>query len=113
FNAANWTVWRASVGVELGEGPRVAELEKDLDLSGLTVRRQATFYGDVARGLAQDRRSRERAAAAMVTAERIAPRPVRTSPFMRETVADLMRRARRDAGGRELRGLAYRMGLAV
>ena len=32
--------------------------------------------------------------------------------FVRETVAGLLRQTRRDAGGRELRGLAWRMGLA-
>jgi hypothetical protein len=32
--------------------------------------------------------------------------------FVRETVAGLLCQARRDAGGRELRGLAWRMGVA-
>jgi hypothetical protein len=45
--------------------------------------------------------------------ERLAPQRVRTNPFVREVVTDLMRRARRDAIGRELRGMAYRMDLAT
>jgi len=37
---------------------------------------------------------------------------VRTRPTVRATVTDLLTRARRDSAGRELRGLAYRMGIA-
>jgi len=36
---------------------------------------------------------------------------VRNNFYVRETVTDLLRRARRDVVGRELRGMAYRMGL--
>jgi hypothetical protein len=50
--------------------------------------------------------------AALRTAERLAPQRVRANPFVRETVVDLMRHARRDEIGRELRGMAYRMGVA-
>jgi hypothetical protein len=41
--------------------------------------------------------------------EAIAPQRIRNNVFVRETVADLLRQARRDVGGRELRGLAWRM----
>jgi hypothetical protein len=44
-------------------------------------------------------------------AEQLAPQRVHTDVFTREAVSDLLRRARRDAIGRELRGLAYRMGI--
>jgi hypothetical protein len=36
---------------------------------------------------------------------------VRATPLVRETVTDLLRRARRRAGGRDLTGLAHRMGI--
>ena len=49
---------------------------------------------------------------ALQRAERLAPQRIRTNPFVRAVVTDLLRRARRDAGGRELRSMAYRMGLA-
>lgn len=49
----------------------------------------------------------------MRTAEEIAPQYIQTHPLMKETVNGLMRRRQHDAVGRELRGLAYRMGLAV
>jgi hypothetical protein len=59
-------------------------------------------------------RGREaQAVEALQRAEQLAPQRIHTSPFIRETVTELLRRARRDAGGRELRGMAYRMGLAV
>jgi hypothetical protein len=35
------------------------------------------------------------------------------NPFAREVIAELLAHSRRDAVGRELRGLAYRAGLPV
>jgi transcriptional regulator with XRE-family HTH domain len=114
FNAANWTVWRVAIGVELGEGPKVAEYVRDLDVSLLSAaERRAMLYGDMGRGLAQGKATRAQAVEMLRTAEKIAPQRIRTHPFIKETVSDLMRRAQRDAVGRELRGMAYRMGLAV
>lgn len=57
--------------------------------------------------------NRQDAVVALRTAEWLVPQRVRANPFVREVVTDLMRRARRDAIGRELRGMVYRMGLAV
>jgi hypothetical protein len=48
----------------------------------------------------------------LLHAEQLAPQLIHNDPIVRETVADLLRQARRDAGGRELRGLAWRMGVA-
>lgn len=70
------------------------------------------YYGDIARGLAQDKRIRVEAVGMLRTAEKAAPQRVRTNPFLRDTVTDLLRRSKSDAMGRELRGIAYRMGLA-
>lgn len=53
----------------------------------------------------------DEAAALADRAERLAPQLICSNPFVRETVANLLRQARRDAGGRELRGLAWRMGV--
>lgn len=114
FSRENWTVWRVAVGVELGEGPAVAELARGVDVSVLpAAERRGMFYGDIARGLAQDRSTRDRAVVMLRTAEEAAPQRIRTNPYIRETVLDLVRQARRDAAGRELRGLAYRMGLSA
>ena len=50
---------------------------------------------------------------ALLTAEEVFPTLVRRDPIIRETIATLLPGARRDAVGMELRGLAYRAGLAV
>jgi hypothetical protein len=59
-----------------------------------------------------ERKTQEEGLRVLLRAERLAPQLVRNNLFVREAVADLLRRARRDAGGRELRGLAWRMGVA-
>jgi transcriptional regulator with XRE-family HTH domain len=113
FNRANWTTWRVAVGVELGEGPAVTEHTRNMDVASLPVaERRAMFYGDLGRGLAQDKATRERAVLMLRAAEDAAPQRIRTNPYIRETVIDLVRQAKRDATGRELRGMAYRMGIA-
>lgn len=114
FNVTNWGVWRVAIGVELGEGPRVAEHAADVDISTLAAaERQGMFYADLARGLAQDRTKRDRAVAALRSAEKIAPQRVRTNPYVRDTLLSLIYQAKQDAVGRELRGMAYRAGLPV
>ena len=114
FGRDNIGIWRVSLAVEHGEPGRVRELAGRVDPSGVPSKaRQAMFYGDLGRGLGTERGAEEQAVAALRTAEEIAPSMIRNNYLMRESVADLLRRARRDAGGRELRGLAYRMGMAA
>jgi hypothetical protein len=73
---------------------------------------QAGFWADVGRALAADKKSRDKAVRVLVHAEQLAPQRIRHDVLVREVVAGLLRHARRDAGGRELRGLAWRMGVA-
>ena len=44
-------------------------------------------------------------------AERLSPAQTRHHPLIRELVTDMLTRARRESGGRDLRGLAWRMNL--
>jgi hypothetical protein len=44
-------------------------------------------------------------------AERLSPAQVHHHPLIRELITDMLSRARREAGGRDLRGLAWRMNL--
>lgn len=112
FGPTNATLWRIAVEVERGEGGRVGELAEDVDPTLLDSRgRQAAFYSDLGRGAAQVRGRDAEAIDLLRRAENLAPQQVRTNPLIRETVTGLLRRARREAGGRELRGLAYRMGV--
>jgi transcriptional regulator with XRE-family HTH domain len=113
FCATNWGIWRVAIGVELGEGPLVAKHARNVDVSTVpAAERRGMFYGDLARGLAQDKTRRDDAIEMLCVAEKAAPQRVRSHPYLQETVADLLRQARREAGGRELRGLAWRMGVA-
>ncbi len=114
FGPDNVGIWRLSIAVELGEAGRAREIARLVEPSRVpSAVRQAMFWADLGRGLAQDRATRDEAVGALVRAEKIAPQRIRTNPFVRETIADLMRRTQRDAMGRDLRGMAYRMGIGV
>ena len=65
------------------------------------------------RALARLRGRQDDAVMALRTAEDIFPTAVRRHPQARDAIATLLPRARRDATGMELRGLAYRAGLPV
>jgi hypothetical protein len=113
FGADNVGIWRVSLATELGWGPKVAELARGVRPDALPAKaRQAAFWADLGRALVTEKSTWERGIQALLTAESIAPLWVRNNVFVREAVADLLRQARRDAGGRELRGLAWRMGIA-
>lgn len=114
FGPDNVGIWRLSIAVELGESGRVREIARGVHPARVpSAVRQAMYWADLGRGMAQDRASREDAVAALLRAEKTAPQRIRANPFVREAVGDLMRRAQRQAVGRELRGMAYRMGLAI
>ncbi len=111
FGPTNIGFWRVAIAVEMGEGNRVDEIARDIRPE--TVRsasRQASFWTDLGRGYAQGRRD-ERAVQCFCIAEGLAPQRIRASATVRETVGDILRRARRQAGGRELRALARRVGV--
>jgi hypothetical protein len=113
FGRENVALWRVTVGVELGEGPKVAEVARTGHPEAIPLRSwQATFYADLGRALASERRTRDQGLQAIMKAERLAPQLTRNDVFVRETVAAMISSARRDAGERDLRGLAYRMGIA-
>lgn len=106
-------VWRVSLGTELGEGPKVAEYARDVHPDSFPGKaRHAAFLADLGRSLASEKATREQGIRDLIEAEQIAPQLIRNNVFVRETVGDLLRQVRRDTGGRELRGLAWRMGIA-
>lgn len=113
FGPTNVGVWRVALAVELGEGARVEELARQIDIRVIpSAGRQASFHGDVARGLSQQRGYETTAVSRLLEAESLAPQQVHTSPYLRATVADLLPRTRGQAG-QDLNGLAYRMGIGV
>src|SRR5262249_30168150 len=112
FGPANVGTWRAMLAVEAGEPARALEHAAAVDLNALKRERTAALYVDVARAHHQLGRDHDRQAlAAMRQAEKLLPVRVRASPWARDLVETMLARSRREAGGRELRGLAYRMGL--
>ncbi|OLF12591.1 helix-turn-helix domain-containing protein [Actinophytocola xanthii] len=112
FGERNVSIWRVAVALESGEGGRVPELARQVDVERVpSAGRQATFYCDVGRGLATLRGREDDAVAAFSRAEALAPQRMRTNPYVRESISELLTRGRLGAN-RDLRGMAYRLGLA-
>jgi len=113
FGATNVAIWRVAIAVERGESGRVVcELASAADPAKLTVpTRRGCLYLDVARGLAREKATQDDAVTWLRRAESAAPQWFRNYPAARESVAFLLTRARATAGGRELRGMAARMGV--
>lgn len=112
FGKANAGVWRMTIGVELGHGGRVAETAEAFDWRDLPLSRRGVYWTDLGRALVQETRTREKGLRALLRAEELTPHQVRSNVFVREAVSGMLAWARRDAGGRDLRGLAHRMGIA-
>jgi hypothetical protein len=105
-------IWKTSIAVEVGQHGQALQAAKAVHPELLPNRRQSEFWAEVGRALAVEKKTRDEAVRVLVRAEQIAPQRIHNDLFVRETVAGLLRQARCDAGGRELRGLAWRMGLA-
>lgn len=112
FGPTNVGLWRMSLALEVGEPDRAVSVAQGIEPERHPfATRQAAYWIDYGRALAQLAGSRDQAVSALRTAERLFPTRVYRNPFAREAVADLIRRARKGSGGMELRGLAYRMGI--
>lgn len=113
FGRTNVGIWRVSLAAELGEGAKLAEIARDVHPEMIaSPSRQAEFFADVGRSLLTETSTREKGLHAILHAETLAPQRIRHDLFVRESVSDLLRTAQQGAGGRELRGLAWRMGVA-
>jgi transcriptional regulator with XRE-family HTH domain len=105
-------IFRTSLALELGEHGQALEAAKAVHPELLPKRQQAFFWIEVGRALVAGKKTRHKGVHVLLHAEHLAPQRIHTDLIVRETVAGLLRQARRDAGGRELRGLAWRMGVA-
>jgi transcriptional regulator with XRE-family HTH domain len=112
FGRTNVGIWRVSLGVEMGQGARVAETAERLRLDGIMRSRQGTFWIDYGRALLTERQTRDKGVRALLRAADLAPQQLRANVWAREAVTGLRTAERRAAGGRELRALALRMGIA-
>lgn len=111
FGPVNVGIWRTSLAVELGEPGQAIHAAKTVHPELLPNSRQAQFWADLARALIATKKTRDKGVRVLLHADQLAPQLIYHDVFVREAVADLLRQARRDAGGRELRGLAWRMGV--
>ena len=113
FGPTTVGIWKTSIALELREHGQVLDTAKTVhpELLPSTVL-QAGFWAEVGQALAAEKKTRDKAVRVLAQAERLAPQRIRHDVFVREAVAGLLRTARRDAGGRELRGLAWRLGVA-
>ena len=112
FGPTSVGFYRTSVALEIGQHGQALQAAKAVHPELLPNRRQTEFWAKVGRALAAEKKTRDKAVRVLAQAERLAPQRMRHDVFVREAVAGLLRTARRDAGGRELRGLAWRLGVA-
>lgn len=112
FDQSNVDLWDISQALEAEDPVYAADVAKSLDPESILLRsRRAAFFIDHARALFALRPSDPTVVELLRRAEKLAPVRTRKNVFAREIVGDIFERARRDAGGTHLLGLADRMGL--
>jgi hypothetical protein len=111
FGPANAGVWGVTLAVEAGDAGTALERADQVNPADLiTQGRVAALHLERARAHAMLGRY-EHAVAELQAGERACALRIRCDPLARDLVATLLERARRQAGGRDLRGLASRMGV--
>jgi transcriptional regulator with XRE-family HTH domain len=111
FGPANVAVWRASFAVEAGNAEEALAYAGTVEPRQLASgNRRAALRMEKARAYAMLGKDAD-AVREMRQAERLSPAQIHHHPLIRELVTDMLARARREAGGRDLRGLAWRMNL--
>lgn len=111
FGPTNAAIWQMAIAVEQQQGGRAREIARRLPVAAIPGRcRQATYYQDLGRALAQDGRPRE-AVHALLSAERLNAVEIRHNGLAHQAVLDLLPQVSRGAGGTELRALAQRMAI--
>jgi transcriptional regulator with XRE-family HTH domain len=112
FGPANVGTWRTTLVLESGEPQQALDHAAAVDLGALKAPRRAALLLDTARAHHQLGRSHYREAiGALKRAEQEAAVRIHGSPWARDLVEVMLTQSRREVGGRDLRGLAFRMGL--
>jgi transcriptional regulator with XRE-family HTH domain len=108
FGPANTGVWRASLAVDAGEPADALAFADEVEPRALASKnRRAALRVERARAHAMLGHDADTVTRELRQAERLSPQQVHNHPLVRELVADMVMRA----GGRDLRGLAWRMNL--
>ncbi len=113
FGPSNVGIWRTSLAVEAGNAEEALTYANGVDPRNLVSRnRHAALVLEKARALALMKQDAA-AVRELRHAERLSAAQVHHHPLIRELVSDMLERARRQAGGRDLQGLAWRMGIGA
>ncbi|MGH3671105.1 MAG: helix-turn-helix domain-containing protein, partial [Pseudonocardiaceae bacterium] len=113
FGPTTIGIRKTDVAVELGEHGQALKAAKTVHPELLpSAVMQAGFWAEVGCAQVADKKTQDKGIRVLLHAEQLAPQRIRHDLLVREAVAGLLRQARRDAGGRELRRLAWRMGIA-
>lgn len=111
FGPANVDLWAMSIALEQDNPDEATEIGRALNPQDVpTPYRRAAYYLDLAAALARTGHTSE-AVLELRRAERTAPQRFQNSPLARELVAVMLQRSTRNPDGRELRGLAHRLGV--
>lgn len=103
-----------SVALEAGDHAEAAKIAEAVNPDALpSPTRISAYYREYGRALARIPKRRDDAVLMLRHAERISPARIHRHPFMRSILAELYSKTKRDAVGRELRGMCYRAGLPV
>jgi transcriptional regulator with XRE-family HTH domain len=115
FGPTNVGIWRMAAAREAGDHEQVVRTAEALQPDLYADRsRQADYWVNYGGALSRLRGRGDDAVLAFRRAEVISPHHVQRDPFVREALAELLARSRRDSpAGRELRRMAYRAGLPV
>lgn len=114
FGPVNVGLYRMAGLLEVGDHEQVVGIAEGMnpDAHGNKSRR-AAYWADYGRSLGRIRGRERDAVIALRRAELISPHRIQRGPEVREVLAELLVRSRRDGIGGELRGMAYRAGLPV
>ncbi|WP_131735867.1 helix-turn-helix domain-containing protein [Actinomadura roseirufa] len=112
FGPANVGVWGVAIATEVGDYEGAVRAAETVDPEHLDSReRRAMLWADVGRALAHIPGRQRDAVSTLVRAERIAPQRIRNSVPARHAIEVMLTQAKAAAVGRELRGMAARMGV--
>jgi transcriptional regulator with XRE-family HTH domain len=115
FGPTNVGIWRMAAAREAGDHEQVVSTAETLRPEVYADRsREADYWVNYGGALSKLRGRSDDAVLAFRRAETISPHHVHRDPFVRDALAWLLARSRRDSPvGRELRRMAYRAGLSV
>jgi transcriptional regulator with XRE-family HTH domain len=112
FGPTNVGFWEMALALEAGEPDRAVGVAQTIQPERHPFKtRQSQYWMDYGRALARLRGRQDDAVRALRIAEELFPMRVLRNPFARDVMGELVARSRRNAVGRELRGMAYRAGL--